>query len=184
MHLFQLKLKGLKDLEFHEELKEKFADDLFKELVDICDNFQFDDVITSQKLLAEIAEAEKAIPAFVPVEGADGDKPSAEPVDLPPQMSLDQSGAGDLSDCPRGTQTLQLQDDGEWKSVPTDPNLAPPDDPNMPAMPPPMGLQKSFAERFLQGRVSDEEAKKVKMTVGRIRGDFHFAVTIVKVGND
>uniref|UniRef100_A0A0K2ULA9 Gem (Nuclear organelle) associated protein 5 [Orcinus orca] n=1 Tax=Lepeophtheirus salmonis TaxID=72036 RepID=A0A0K2ULA9_LEPSM len=149
----------------------------FNEHVNLCDadivedisfNLMREDVINSQKLLYDIEEADEAMKMFDNEEEnviktePEEERDEVEELVLPNMKALSLKEPDHCT--PHGgnsTQTMELTSEGNWKTVLAS-DIPPPSGTDMPDMPPPMGLTKSFKERFLYDNCESTKINALK----------------------
>jgi len=120
-----------------------------------------DDVIKRQKLEAEIKEGEEAVAKF-----SKDDSTSKSDEDEKEVVGTEETNVVDLTPSLRGTQTLSLTDNGEWRSEGVSDSVPLHGGEENPPPPPPPS--RNFHDRFLLGKSSNsaaiKEIQKLKWT--------------------
>lgn len=131
------------------------------DLQDVADALMLDDVIKRQKLEAEIKEGEEAVAKFSKV-----DSTSKSDEDEKEVVGTEETNVVDLTPSLRGTQTLSLTDNGEWRSEGVSDSVPLHGGEENPPPPPPPS--RNFHDRFLLGKSSNsaaiKEIQKLKWT--------------------
>ena len=131
---------------------------------DVADAFMLDDVFFSQKIIAEIAEAEEALATFDPK------KESLNPENGETNETSESGEEIDLTPSLTGAQTVSLGGDGNWKSQGVSAEIALPPQ-GLENLPPPPKPTSSFYVRFLRGRPDSikatEELQKLKWILSK-----------------
>ena len=122
------------------------------DLLDVADALMLDDVIKRQKLEAEIEEGEEALAMYL-----NGDNVLNKCDDDKLDVVSEDKNIVDLTPSLRGTQTLSLTENGDWKSDGVSDSVPLQGGEEMPPPPPP---SRNFYDRFLLGRSSNSDALK------------------------